>query len=224
MKDKNLQEKFDGYFKGITPPDDITADAKKYVSAKKPFLPGFLKFAAAAAGVALICVVIALGFNNANLPSAGGDSSSSANVYYDDSLSGSDCSVYPLSKVNSSLKFLEDLNDKNYASVRNCVSYTADGELTLFTSNVSFLQDLRRYDSEIFVEFDKEKTYSPLLNYTRGEKRAYNGCDFFITCGAAQNGEPEYKLFLNYRGIKYYFNITSSDEKAYLKFLQLIIK
>ena len=59
MKDKKLEELFNGYFDGIDTPDtSITENAKKFV--KKPsVLPRFAKIATVAASAAL-CVTATL--------------------------------------------------------------------------------------------------------------------------------------------------------------------
>lgn len=234
MKDRKLQEKFDEYFKGVNPPENITADAKKYVKAKKPFMPRFLRFAAIAASVALVSVVTVLGLYYNSLPKGDGaappaaDEPSSPDApqitfYGDEDLQGKEYSAYELFNVHRSLKFLQDLNYNNYASVDGCTAYTLDGALTLVKSDVSLLKNLNRYESRVYVEFVTNKVYSPLADYGSGKAQHYKGTAYCVTQTFAQNGEPEFKLHFTRGGVKYYFDIISSDPSAYLPFLQLIL-
>ncbi len=229
MKDRKLQEKFDGYFKGVNPPENITADAKKYVKTKKPLMPRFLRYAAVAASIALVSVVTVLGLyynlpvNGAAPPASDESDAPQITLYYDADLQGSQCSAYELYEKHCALKFLQDLNYLSYADVSGCTVYSFDGALTLVKSEVTILRNLRRSESSVFVEFAKDKVYSPLENYYSGEKRYYHGTEYLITQTTAQNGEPEFKLLLNYGGVKYYFDIISSDPGAYEHYLQLIL-
>ena len=233
MKDRELEEKFEGYFEGVKAPENMTADAKKYVKPRRFVMPKFTatqirRLVYAFSGIVLVAMVSLLGvFYFNGFPRAGENGSTSdapdaVVIYYENELESTACSVSSLYEMNNSLKFLQDLDFKKNASVNNCTAYTANGKLTLVKSDLSMLEGLNRYETEIYVEF-AESVFSPLQDYFCGEKRAYNGYEYYLTKTTAENGEPGFKLLVNKRGIKYYFDVTSSDEAAYEKFLKIIL-
>ena len=157
------------------------------------------------------------------------DSSSGSNpsypfeLYTDSDLVHSDISAYSLSSVDKSLKFIENFAYANNASVETCRASYIGGQLKLVRAQVSILNGLTRDDTTVFVEFTAENlVYDELADYYDGDIYSYYGAKYYLTQTTAENGEPEFKLHILYKGIKYYFNVHSSDEKAYEKYLQLV--
>ena len=266
MKDNRLEEEFDEYFKGVNISDDITADAKKFVTPKRKIMPKFVKFASIAASIVLVfavslTVILKTDFNNAspgndssvgdNSPSApdnnlagngshGGDSDSSANdgessssgdavrfrFYSDSDLTQRDENAYSLSSIDSSLKLIENFAFADNASVESCTGgYNKDNKLVLVRAKINVLSGLNRDETTVFIEFtDKNLIYEELADYYEGNIRRYAGAEYYLTRTIAENGEPEFKLHILYKGVKYYFNVQSSDERAYEKYLQLVTR
>lgn len=225
MKDQRLEKEFGEYFKGVNTPDDITADAKKYVKPGTSFMPKFLKFASVAASCVLVVTVAVLlltrdSFKN-DSPSS--DVAESAPLYYDADITAVDADAYSLPN-KPSFKFITRLASYGGAHVSDCVTYYSENELVLFNAEVEMLYGLNRYDAEMYIEFTPDKTYAPLKDYTEGEKSYYRGAEYYVTQTVADNGEPEFKLYVSYNGLKCYFDITSSDEQAYMKYLEIVVK
>lgn len=237
MKDDKLKQQFDGYFEGINTPENITADAKKYVAKKQSALPKFVKYASVAASFLLVFIA-AMTFifrddfknNSASSPNDAANSPSSPGspeiTYYDDSsLTTQPADVYSVAEIDGSLKFIQNLAVSKNASIGECSAGYSNGRLTLVKTDVSFVSGLNRYDADVYVEYaEGNVVYSDLSDYRLGVKYVYGGVNIFLTCYTADNGEPASKLYFYYCGVKYYFDITSSDELAYEKYLKLIIK
>lgn len=222
MKDDRLEKQFDEYFGNVNIPDNITADAKKYV--KKPFMPAFVKFACAAASFALVLTVsLAVFFSVRTQIPADTDKGAQVSVYDESDLAYRQTDVYGITEINKSLDFIRNLAYRG-ASVSDCSAGYIGGELAIVKSDVSLIDGLNRYDAEIFVEFTENSVYSPLKKYSEGAENSYNGVAYYLTRATAENGEPVCKLHFVYGGTKYYFNVTSSDENSYLKCLRMIIK
>lgn len=230
MKDKKLEELFNGYFEGTDTPDiSITEDAKKFV--KKPsVLPRFAKIASIAAS-AVLCVTAAVLITVNVLPSApsappasDADNSGAADeqisVYGDGDFSTAGVSAYTASKIDPSLKFIERLSLSPNANVTLSKAEFNEGGLAFVKAEAAFITQTR-YDAEVFVEFT-DKVYSPLAEYRDGEKGYFRGTEYALTREIAENGEPVNKLFVESGGVKYYFNVISTDPDAYLACLQLI--
>lgn len=232
MKDDKLEKEFEKYFKGVNTPNDITADAKKYVKPKNKFMPKFVKFASIAASfvlVAAVAVTFALkaDFKGSNGIVPDGDASAPAEftIYTDGDLETEQASVYSLSSLDGSLKFIENFTLADNASVNNCEAGYKESKLALVKADVSIISGVFRDDAKIYVEFTEEKLiYGGLADYYDGAVSYYRGAEYYLTEGTAENGEPEFKLHVSYNGVKYYFYISSSDERAYLKYLKLVVK
>lgn len=250
MKDDRLEKKFDEYFDGVNIPNDIIADAKASVKPKRKLMPKIMKFVSIAASIVLvfavaIAVIFRNGFNGVfpdDSTASGGNSQGTPldpgsdgdtatgdtpkfGLYTDSDLVQSYQSAYYISSINSSLKFIEDFAYSYNASVASCKAGYKDGELALITAEVSVLNGLNRDETTVFVEFtDKQLIYYELDDYYDGRVYNYNGLKYYLTETKAQNGEPEYKLHISYRGVKYYFSIRSTDRTAYAKYLNIVIK
>ena len=245
MKDNRLEKEFEEYFKGVNIPDDITADAKRYVKPRRSIMPKIVKFASIAASIVLVfavalTVIFKSDFNKAeqsdgagspsagapdlegNSPSAGG----AFEFYTDGDLTQMDVNAYSLSSLSSSLKFIENFALADNASVESCkAGYNTNDKLVLVKARVNISNGLNRDETTVFVEFTEENlVYGELADYYKGAIYYYNGAEYFLTATVAENGEPEFKLHILYKGVKYYFNVHSSDKKAYEKYLKLIIK
>ncbi len=228
MKDKKLEEQFNGYFEGVNTPDiSITEDAKKYV--RKPSrLPRLAKIASIAAGVvicvtatALISVNIANKSDGGSMPPPESSAPAIRNEYYGDGeLVTVGVNAFNLSEINRSLKFIEKLSLASNAAVTADKSDFSNGDLALVHAKASYVNGVR-YDADIYVEFT-EKVYSPLSEFTKGEEGSYLGTKYLLTREISDNGEPVNKLFVERGGVKYYFNVQSSDYDSYLKCLQLL--
>ena len=216
MKDQRLEKEFEEYFKGANLPADITADAKKCIKAKSVGHGRFIGLISAAASVLIVCtaaVVIALNLN----PSRG------MRVYGDERLSFKAENAAYLTDLNGSLKIIEDFARADNAKINYCSSAYDGDSLAFVTADVSSINGLTRHETSIYIEF-ADGVYSPLEEYYSGTKAEYKNPQYYLTRGVAVNGEPVNKLYLSYGGVKYYFNVTSSDEDAYKKYLQLIVK
>lgn len=231
MKDKELEEKFKGYFEGAEIPElpnDIAADAKKSVKRRETRLPRFAKIASVAASFVLVfavaAVLIARTDFSAVLPGDTNESGAPAVSTYDaSSLRFDEENAYALSKIDGSLTFIENLAYKSNADVRNAyTSHFADNETAFAYAEVTIISDVR-YDAKIFVEFTAQ-TFGPLVSYADGTAGIYRGISYYLTREVAENGEPVNKLLAEKNGVKYYFNVQSSDENSYIKCLDLLLK
>ena len=240
MKDKKLEQEFEEYFEGANIPDDITGDAKKFVKPKQSVMPKFLKFASIAASFVLVfavalTIILKADFNKVDKdPSAGNSGTAPSSpddngfrYYTDAELTHENANAYSLSSVDKSLKFIENFAIASNASVNSCkTSFNAEKELVLASAEITVLNGLSRDETKVFVEFTDEKViYDELADYYNGSVGTYRGAEYYLTeGGVSENGEPQFKLNISYRGVKYYFNVTSSDEKAYERYLNLIVK
>lgn len=235
MKDKKLEQEFEEYFKGIKTPDNITGDAKKHVKPKQNFLPKFVKFASIAASFVLVfavalTVILKVDFNkkdddlaNSSAPTVPDDNG--FKFYTDADLTSEYANAYSLSSIDRSLKFIENFALSSNASVKECKASYNGGKLALATAEITVLNGLSRDETKVYVEFtDENYIYDPLADYYDGNKGLYRGAEYYLTKGTAENGEPQFKLHVSYRGVKYYFDVTSSDKNAYERYLNLIVK
>lgn len=242
MKDERLEKEFEEYFKGVNTPGNIIGDAKNLVRRRRKVLPKFVKFASIAASVVLVfavalTIVLKSDFNRGDSsapPAADSSQGNSPNgvpdnngfkYYTDAQLSTRIADAYSISSLNKSLKFIENFAIASNASVNSCEAGYTDGKLTLAKANVSILSGLSRDETTVYVEFTEEKlVYDGLADYYKGSKSYYRGAEYYLTRTTAENGEPNFKLHVSYRGVKYYFDVISSDVRAYEKYLDLIIK
>lgn len=238
MKDKKLEQEFGEYFKGVNIPDDITDDAKRYVKPKQSAMPKFLKFASIAASFALVfavslTIILKVDFNKNDDIHYGGTVSPSSpapddnglKLYTDADLTAENANAYSISTVDSSLKFIENFAIASNASVNSCTASYRGGKLALAKAEITILSSGVRDDITVFVEFTEKNTvYSGLEEYYEGREGTFRGAEYYLTQGTAENGEPQFKLHVTYKGVKYYFNVTSTDEKAYERYLNLIVK
>ena len=246
MKDENLQKEFEEYFKGVNIPNDITADAKADVKPKRNIMPKIAKYASIAASIVLVfAVTMTILFrqnfrvnspgggitNNGgtpNPPDGMGDSAASDSefeLYTDSELVQSYQNAYSISTLNSSLKVIENFAYASNATVENCKAGYRDGELALVTAEITIVNGLNRDETIVFVEFTDEKLiYDELADYFDGKTYTYYGVQYYLTETTAENGEPEFKLHILYKGVKYYFSVRSSDTNAYKKYLNIVTK
>ena len=230
MKDDMLEKEFEEYFKGVNTPNDITADAKKYVKPKNKILPKFVKFASIAASfvlVAAIALTIALRADFKKTENTPPDASapSGFSFYTDGDLDTERANPYSLSSLDRALKFIETFAFADHASINNCEAGYKENELALVKADVSIINGLYRDDTKVYVEFtDENLIYGELADYYDGKKGTYRGAQYYLTETTAENGELQFKLHVSYRGVKYYFDVHSSDKKAYEKYLNLIVK
>ncbi|MDE7082384.1 MAG: hypothetical protein K2O89_01610 [Clostridia bacterium] len=230
MKDKRLEEKFEGYFEGVeipALPNNIVADAKKSVQRRESKWPRFAKIASIAASFVLVFAVAAVliaraDFSAFDQSGAAGDGQT-AKIYGVSEVEYIDADAYTLSSVDGSLKFIETLAYAGNADVRTAVtSHFADGETAFAYAQVTLIAGVR-YDAEIIVEFT-ENTFEPLTAYADGAAGNYRGLSYRLTKEIAKNGEPVNKLLVEKGGIKFYFNVQSSDENSYIKCLELLLQ
>ncbi len=236
MKDERLEKEFGEYFEGVSAPDNIIGDAKNLVRPRRKILPKFVKFASLAASFVLVfavalTIVLKTDFSRdeTGQPPSGstpGTLPDDGFKYYTDAeLSTISANAYSLSSLNKSLQFIENFAIASNASVNSCETAYTDGKLTLAKATVSVLNGFSRDETEVFVEFtEKNLIYGELADYYQGSKRTYRGAEYYLTQSVAENGEPNFKLNVLYMGVKYYFDVTSSDETAYQRYLDLIIK
>lgn len=226
MKDKRLEEQFKEYFDGVEVPElpnNIVADAKKSVKRRESRLPRFAKIASIAASFVLVFAVAAVLIARTDFSVFAPDDAQTGNTYGVADVEYVERNAYALSSVDKSLKFIEDLAYLPQADVKTAVtSHFADGEKAFAYAEVTLISGAR-YDAEIFVEF-VEDTFEPLKDYADGAAGTYRGISYRLTKETAENGEPVNKLLIENGGIKYYFNVQSSDENAYLKCLALLFE
>ncbi len=221
MKDDKLEKEFEEYFKGANTPNGITADAKKYVKPKTAFLPKFVKLASVAASFALVfavAVAIVLKRNVDSVPTE-----PQVGYYTDADLDLQKTSAYAVYDLHPSLAFIQNLAVSSNASVDGCTAGYRDGKLTLVKADVNLLANLCRDETTVYVEFtDETAVYAELADYADGSKGSYGGINYYLTSGTAENGEPRYRLHAYYGGVKYYFDVRSTDRNAYEKYLRMI--
>ena len=240
MKDKRLEEQFKGYFEGVEIPElpnNIVADAKKSVKKRDTRLPRFAKIASIAASFVLVFAVAAVLIARADFsvvsPEGGNQGGSSnapstASTYNDTALLDPiDKDVYSLSANDDnykSLKFLKTLAYKPNAEVETLQTYNFKdgGDIAHAYAEVTIISGAR-YDAQIFVEYS-EQTFEPLKDYSDGTADTYRGVSYRLTRETAENGEPLNKLYIERGGVKYYFNIQSSDENSYKKCIDLLLQ
>ena len=231
MKDIRLEEQFKGYFEGVDIPElpnGIVADAKKSAKKRDTRLPRFAKIASIAASFVLVfavaAVLIARTDFSAMLPDEGASSPPPTVSTYDaSSLRFDDENAYTLSKVDKNLKFIENLAYKPNAEVTTVVTSRFADEERAFTYAEATLISGARYDTQIFVEYS-ELTFEPLKSYADGKTGTYRGIKYRLTKEISEEtGEPVNKLFVERDGVKYYFNVQSSDENSYIKCLELLL-
>ena len=236
MKDERLEKEFEEYFKGVNTPGNIIGDAKNLVRRRRKALPKFVKFASIAASFILVfavslTIVLKADFNKGDQAAPPSSSEPSGvpdgngfKYYTDAQLLTESADMYSLASLNKSLQFIENFAIATNASVNSCETSYSDGKLTLAKANVSMLNGLSRDETIIYVEFTEEKLiYGELADYYKGSKSYYNGAEYYLTRTTAENGEPNFKLHVSYRGVKYYFDVTSSDLKAYERYLNIIV-
>ncbi len=228
MKDEELEKAFHVYFEGINTPDNLTQDAKKHVKKRSAFLPAFAKYMSIAASLILVCALGIVLFSRANIfkadkPGNASDSPSAVLTYSDYQISKSSLDAYTVSQVDDSLKFIQTLAYSENAAVNSVEIATFDDNKTAHVrADISFVSDAR-YDAEVYVEF-AEYTYEPLTEYRLGESGYYRGINYsLIRATDEQSGELVTMLYAQKDGVKYYFNVTSSDYNSYKKCLQLIL-
>ena len=155
--------------------------------------------------------------------SEGGDSEGDApqsGFYNDSDLDISEESASSLPSIDPALKFFENLPAS--ANIESCSAGYMNGELALVTAYI--VDDVKEVKTTAYVEFtEADVIYSGLAVYFKGEKSEYNGARYYLTQTDAING-TESKLLIVHGGAKYYFDIFSTDEKAYKEYLKLIIK
>ncbi len=232
MKDKRLEEQFKEYFDGVEIPElpnNIVADAKKSVKRRESKLPRFAKIASIAASFVLVFAVAAVliartDFSAIGSDGAGGSSSDGSVLTYNVSeLRFDEENAYSLSAVDKSLKFIENLAYTPNAEVKRAVTSHFADEKTAFAYAEVTLVAGARYDAQIFVEY-AEETFEPLKGYSGGAAENYRGINYYLTKETAENGELVNKLLVVKGGVKYYFNVQSSDENAYIKCIELLLQ
>ena len=240
MKDDNLEKEFEEYFKGVNTPDDITRDAKKFVKPKRNLMPKIVKFASVAASFLLVFAVtltfiFKTDFNKTDnntpdnnnpgqIPDISDPDEIGFKFYADGDLETRETNAYSVSSLNKALRFIENFAIADNANVEKCQAGYKDGRLTLVKADINLLHGLSRDETSIFVEFTDEKLiYKELAGYYDGNIYSYRNLNYYLTEETGENGEPEFKLHISYKGVKHYFNVRSSDKKAYEKYLDLVL-
>lgn len=236
MKDKRLEEQFKEYFNGVDIPElpnNIVADAKKSVKRRDTRLPRFAKIASIAASFVLVFAVAAVLIARTDfsviLPDGaqGGSSGkpSTDSTYGDTALlEPKQIDAYSLASVDTNLKFIENLAYSPGADVETVETSQFKNGKTAFTYAKVTIISGARYDADIYVEY-AEQTYEPLKTYANGKTGTYRGLKYRLTREISEEtGEPVNKLYVEKGGVKYYFNVQSSDENSYIKCLDLLLK
>lgn len=238
MKDDRLEKEFGEYFKGLTPPERITDAAKAAASEKKRAkTPSYVKFICVAASF-VVCFLVAFSVLVTSLMGSflkDSSESPSGSTSGADASSGEDenntvqsytayesVDAYHAAQLHPSLKIIETLAYASNAQVLSCTAYYLEEQLAMVDAEVSLLNDGVRDDTQMVFEFSEE-IYEPLADYHMGDVGYYSGAVYYLTEETAENGEPLFKLYVEYGGVKYYVRVQSSDEESYFKYLDMIV-
>ena len=144
-------------------------------------------------------------------------------LYADSDINRVEVSAYSLTSLDTSLKLIENFALADNADVTACNAGYMGGKLALVEASVSLLNGFIRDETTIFVEFTESRlVYDGVADYYDGKLNYYYGAQYYLTSITGENGEPEFKLHILYKGVKYYFNVRSSDRYAYEKYLNLV--
>lgn len=216
MDDKRLQTEFDGYFKGASLPENMTADAKAQVKPRKRDIrKWFLRLAPVAA--ALVFIVAALVTNRFS-PSGndqGADPNASANYSYYTIEALTDRYIDPYSAADiKGLEFAPKLANKPNSDI-NLTAFYENDNITLAKAEISFLHNGYRHDAVMYVEYtDKYYCYEELRDYLTGNERYYRGYNYVLN-KAYDEGEDVYMVYFSTGGVKYYLSVMTSERDGY---------
>lgn len=222
---KDLREQFDSYFDGAPLPDNLAEDAKKYVKNHTRRRTVAMRTVCAAACALFVCVLVgAVYLSGSMFPASQNPESPSAaenKTYTMSSLTASYADPYSLANTSPSFAILENLAYADNCSVNGVTLYTdEEGTPYLVRAEISALFELTRYDATLYIE-TAGFVCDDLKDYISGELTRYGSLRYCTTL-ERDNGEYCYDVYATDGGVKYYFTLTSSDSKGYMKLLELL--
>lgn len=250
-RDEQIERAFDEYFDGVTPPGaNVLDEAKNLMERNKRRQKIIKRTMAITAGVACVCLCTVgiiyapfIGGNKAdgnNSPSAANpgqagnlgpsaadpgqsdsiDNSSSGNRYPDAGLSTVSLNLYDTDLQG--IKFLKTLDIADNFEVTDFTGHYNGKSLSYVSANVQGFADGYRHDVTVYAEYSTG-TCDLFDEYFDGDTEYYDNLRCYVS-SALINGEYVKKVFTEKRGVKYYFEVTSSDPAAYAGYLYLINK
>lgn len=223
MKDRELELLFDGYFKGLKAPENMTDDAKSRVSKSNKKVAATVKIISAAASFLLVFICASVFLFKPLFEADSGTPQIEKDYYYSSSLTVENVDAYEVSKLSSALAPIEVLAIAPASTVEYCKAGYIGNDLALIEAGISLIDGVYRHETTIYVEFTESGlVYSELADYYKGERGNYNGAEYLITKTTLENGEPQFKLYVEYSGVKYYIDLRTSDENGYYKYLNVI--
>ena len=227
MDDKRLQQEFDEYFTASNLPENMTADAKAHVKARKrEGLFKWVRLVPVAAVTILLIVGVSFMMNRFSTPgsSTGSDNSAerSEYTYYSSaSLTSLPLDPYSAGKIEG-LEFAEELAVTCNASIRLTGFRDDEGKLVYAQADVSMLHGGYRHDTVIYAEYtDEYVCLEDLKDYLTGSTSYYRGNDYVINT-EFDDGENVYKIYLNTGKVKYYISVMTSEEYGYRYYLNFL--
>lgn len=243
-KDFELEQAFDEYIGGNTPPSArVTEAAKNSIRNKKSVFTALKGALVAVAGVLSACgAALAMYFTPSAIGglidagdrggASGGsfDSVQGINYYDNANLSQSTLDIYS-HDTPVGLDFMKEIHLASNCSVNSVTAYSGgDGDnsvgdkIAYVKAEVTASVNSCRHETVIYAEYAEENTACELFReYYEGETAYYKG-HVFLYLDSEDNGEYVKKMVVEKNGVNYYVCVTSSDVYAYRTWLDLILK
>lgn len=227
-KDDFLQSAFDGYFDGGAAPRASVTDAAKNSITNKKATDSVVKKAIIGISAALSACAAVAGSIFAPVAISGiidrGDDGKNQISYYAVAdLSQSPMEIY--SKDNpAGLDFMKNFALAQNFSVNSFDGYS-DGENVAFVkAEVTATVNSCRHDAVIYAEYTETGKACELFeSYYTGSIQYYQGCRYTYS-QTLENDEYVSNALFRSDGVRYYLTVKSSDEDAYLAYMDLILK
>lgn len=236
-KDFELEQAFDEYIGGSTPPSArVTEAAKNSIgnkTNKKTAFAGLKGALIAAVGVLSACgAAIAMYFTPATmggLIDAGDKDGDFSGVvqeiqYYDHTnLSSGSLDIYSNGSPEG-IDFMKNIYLASNCSVNSVNAYYSGDSIAYVKAEVTASVNSCRHETVIYAEYADENSACELFReYYDGETAYYKG-HAFLYLDSEDNGEYVKKMLVEKNGVNYYVCVTSSDVFAYRTWLDLILK
>ncbi len=226
MKDKQLENAFGEYFDGVEKaPSSITADAKKQLNLQRKRNRVLTRAAAVAASVIAVCagagLIISYSAANSYPPS----SDAQIEYYELSALSPEVADCYSASSFNPALSFIERLAHGRNSAVNSCTAYyDGDGGLALLKAEVFYTEGLYRHDATVYAEFTDEFSVCDIFKDFEKSVNIGYGYLSYKFYSSEDDGEYVGNAATRAGGVKFYFSVKSSNEQAYLTYLNMLPK
>ncbi|MDE6557610.1 MAG: hypothetical protein K2K39_00730 [Clostridia bacterium] len=228
-KDDILQSAFDDYFEGgAAPRASVTDAAKNSITGKKATnsvvkkaiigISAALSACAAVAGS--IFAPVAIG----GIIDRGDDGGKNEISYY----AASDLSATPMEIYSQNnpagLEFMKNLELASNFSVNSYNGYSNGEAIAYVKAEVTATVNSCRHDAVIYAEYTQTGTACELFeSYYAGTTRYFEGNSYLYSL-AFEEGEYVSNALFKSDGVRYYLTVKSSDEYAYLAYMDLILK